>query len=170
MKSFGTAISVIAVLSLAFALPASADSVTGSYNTNVYGVSGTAVQGNFTFNMATDTFSGALTFSGAFSGVTEDFNQKATCFLNNCVFELTANVDGDSLTYGILLNLNSGQYAAGGTIWNSTSKGAFADTAYAAAPETGSTFLYLGLSVLVMFGAVFVARSNTLLGKSSSTH
>lgn len=169
MRSLGAAILVVAALTLALALPASANSTDGSYTSTVSGVLNTNVQGNFVFNTGTDTFTGTLMFNGAFNGVNENFSQKATCAQSICTLNLTTKVDGDTLTYTILLNLISGQYSADGTISNLKSKGAFADTAQCMAPEGGSTFLYLGLAAFVMFSAFFLAGSRTSRNKSAAT-
>jgi hypothetical protein len=150
---FARSVCGVALLIGALALPAYASTIQGTYTASLTGVSSTTVQGSFTFNTATDVFSGTLDFSGSsiFNGVAESFSQAGACIGPACALALGANVSGDTLVYAIALNESSGAYTAGGTI-ASTKVGlwAYTGTAGASVPEGGSVALYLVLDIAAL--------------------
>ena len=102
----------VALFMGALALPAYADTITGTYT-----LPGNAVKGAFNFNTTTDAFSGSLIFGSVFSGVSDYFNNQAgSCASGSCSFALSTIVKGDNLTYNIKLNLTTDQYTASGKI------------------------------------------------------
>lgn len=147
----------LAVLTFALALPASASSISGSYDATLLGVKSSTAQSNFSFNTSTDRLTGALSFSGAFSG-TENINQTLKCLAGICNLLLTGSLNGNKIIYDLVLNLNSDTFTAGGNIWNARSDGSFGAKGYASMAEGGSMFAYLGLAGLVIFGGILFAR------------
>jgi hypothetical protein len=163
MKSFCRGVA-LAVLMFAIVLPASAGSISGSYDATISNVkTKSTALGSFSFNTATDKLTGTLSFNGAFSG-TENINQTVGCLFGLCDLGLTGSVNGNSFTYQLLLNLNSDTFSAVGSVWNWNSKGNFGasgSSGSTAVPEGGSTLSYLGLAGLIIFGGIWFAQLRT---------
>jgi hypothetical protein len=151
----------LAALTFALVLPASAGTISGSYDATIRGVrTNSAALGTFSFNNTTDKLTGTLSFNGAFSG-TENINQTVGCLFGLCNLWLTGTLNGNTFSYDLLLNLNSNTFSAGGSVWNRNSIGSFGANGYTAVPEGGSTLAYLALAGLVIFGGILVARFQT---------
>lgn len=152
MKSYfklGVAFCVIACSIGAFAGSVS----TFNYSTTLNGVSSTSVQGTFTYNTATNTFTSAsLSFVGnsIFGGLTGTVSkpQSGNTFVFNGI------VDGYTVSYTIVLNPLTGAYTATGSISINGTTGNFQ---FSQVPEGGARLSYLFASGLVLFGGIFLA-------------
>jgi hypothetical protein len=157
------AVGGVALVVGVLAPPAYASTIQGTYTATLAGVSGTTVQGSFTFNTATDVFSGTLDFSGgsAFNGVNASFSRAGACLGPACAVALDATVSGDSIVYAIGLSTSSDGYTAGGTI-SGTKVGAawaYSGTAGASVPEGGSIALYLLLDISAFLALAWLRHS-----------
>jgi hypothetical protein len=148
----------LTVLAFAFVLSASASSIKGSYDTALSGVSKSTVQSSFSFNTTNDKLTGTLLFAGVFTG-TKNISQTLKCAAQICDLVLDSSINGDKITYDFVLNLKSDTFSATGNVWKGKKDGSFAANGYASLPEGGSTFAYLGIAGLVIFGGMLSARS-----------
>jgi hypothetical protein len=149
-------------------LPAYADTMSGTYTATLAGVSGTTVQGSFSFNTTSDVFSGTLNFSGGsvFGGVADSFSQTGACAGGICALALNASPSGDTLVYAIALNLSSDQYSASGSILSTKGAGAWTSSAKVG-PSTGvienwGLFDSLGLFALAVLAFGMLIRLGVL--------
>jgi hypothetical protein len=140
---------------IALSIGAFAGSVeTFNYSTSVNGVSNTTVQGTFTYNTATDTFtSAALSFVG--NSIFGGLSGTDTKPQSGSTFVLNEMVDGYTVSYTIsLLNLLNGTYSAGGSISLGQTTGSFQ---FNQVPEGGTQLSYLAACGLVLFTGLWFA-------------
>jgi hypothetical protein len=139
---------------VACSVAAYAGSVTTfNFNTNLNGVSSTTVQGTFSYNSATNTFTSAgLTFVGnsIFGGLSGTVTkpQSGTTF----VFKQTIN--GYIVSYTIVFDPLTGSYTTYGSITYGGTTGTFQ---FNQVPEGGAQLSYLALSGLVLFAGIVLA-------------
>jgi hypothetical protein len=151
MKSyfkFGVVFCVIALSTGAFA--GSVD--TFNYSTNLSGVSNTTVQGTFTYNTSTDTFTlASLSFAGnsIFNGISGNDTKPQS----GNTFVLNETIDGYTVSYTIVLNPLTGSYTADGSISYGGTKGSFNYQV----PEGGARLSYLLASGMALFAGIFLA-------------
>jgi hypothetical protein len=152
MKSYLKFAIVLCVI--ACSIGASAGSIeTFNYSTNLSGVSNTTVQGSFTYNTATNTFTGgSLSFVGnsIFGGLggTDTQPQSGSTFVLNQV------IGGYNVVYTIVLNPVTGAYTATGNISSGGTTGSFQ---YSRVPEGGTQASYLLASGIVLLAGMLLA-------------
>jgi len=145
---FGVVFCVIALSIGAFA--GSID--TFSYSTNVSGVSNTTVQGAFTYNTSTGTFTlASLSFAGnsIFNGISGNDTKPQS----GNTFVLNETIDGYTVSYTIVLNPLTGSYTANGSISYGGTKGSFNYQV----PEGGARLSYLLASGMALLAGIFLA-------------
>lgn len=144
----------VTICVVAFSISAFAGSITTfTYSTAVSGVPNTTVQGTFSYNMVTDTFTSvSLSFVGnsVFGGLSGTVTKPQ--YGSNFVFNET--IGGYTVSYNISLNeLNPGFYTANGYITNGGATGTFKQQM----PEGGNRISYLIASGLVLFAGMLIA-------------
>jgi hypothetical protein len=111
------------------------------------------VQGTFSFNTATDTFTVAgLSFVG--NSIFGGLSGSDTKPQSGTTFVLNENVDGYTVSYTIVLNPLTGTYTANGSI---TYGGTTGDFQFNQVPEGGTQLSYLAASGLVLFAGMLLA-------------
>jgi hypothetical protein len=145
---------LLTVCMAAWSMSAFAGSIeTFNYSTNLTGVSSTTVQGTFSFNTATDTFTVAgLSFVG--NSIFGGLSGSDTKPQSGTTFVLNENVDGYTVSYTIVLNPLTGTYTANGSI---TYGGTTGDFQFNQVPEGGTQLSYLAASGLVLFAGMLLA-------------